>query len=391
MDNINLDEKLTDEQIDQIKDDFGKVINFLKDVDLESTKGKPFNDYESKPNYDPNTVGDNEKVIMSVGVNPATGERIMLSPNDSKDISMDSIADSIDSFYDDESITEEDIKDNLKKGDMFKEGDIPEEDIAILVSIANRMIKKENFNIYKACPDSIQIMVDNYIVSGGSDLRTLERRLGISNRSVNEMRNSITKSLMDRFIDNIRREKHRDFARDLELFYQQYTDDITDIGEISIMDRNKHYRDYISKIEDPNRKRKMEVIIDRIDDAFSLNELKEYSKKCKIKDIELRKYNKIFNEFLNKYKNSYNNIYDINLAKTILTRILKSEIDAVAFLICFCSYCKNFKDSNIKDHTFMYYVLYYCVMIDVSDASVEFINNIEEVVSNLKAKNNILK
>ncbi|MCF0113797.1 MAG: hypothetical protein HUJ56_00480, partial [Erysipelotrichaceae bacterium] len=142
----------------------------------------------------------------------------------------------------------------------------------------------------------------------------------------------------------------------------------------------------LDSIEDEEKREKLRQIIDQVDAARELAELKEYALKCKIKPFDLEKPGKIFGRMMNKYNNSTNNIYHIDLANSALYRHLSQEgydqkhIDA--FFICFCKYTTNFTPENVLQHAYMYYVLYYCAMLD-SDRSVKFKNNIKEVIDNL--------
>jgi hypothetical protein len=138
----------------------------------------------------------------------------------------------------------------------------------------------------------------------------------------------------------------------------------------------------------------MSDILDRIDEANNLTELKEFAKKCKIKSIELEKSKKVFESFLDKYRTSSNNIYDISVAcKSMIRNINKNgsnytEDEIIAFYVAFCKQVRNYDESNPLDHAYMYYVLYFAATID-GDKSGKFIENVKEVVANAKSRNNL--
>jgi hypothetical protein len=130
--------------------------------------------------------------------------------------------------------------------------------------------------------------------------------------------------------------------------------------------------------------------------------LKEFSKTCKIKKYDIENPKNHFRDFTNKYKNSEYNIYDIKLTLPVLERLIVdnekyNDADMIAFLICFCKYIKNFRVENVLEHSFMYYVIYNIVIAgsNVSDKTKEvsdiFINNIKEVIDNLKERNSFLQ
>ena len=258
-------------------------------------------------------------------------------------------------------------------------------------------MKGEKFNIYKEFPDEAKKIVDDYIKSSSSYIT-------LSQNHLNGMRKAISINLMKGFIDKIKLQNQTDIALELEKFYQS-TSNITDISDDNSFEgktfayRNKVYKKCAARIENPAKREKMFTILNRIDDTVSLDELKEFAFRCKIKQFDLEKWDRIFNEFLNKYKNSSNNIYDINLADKVLSRVLKNELDSKIFLICFCRYCRNMNQENIMDHVFMYYTIYNCVMSDVPMDELgnnviignEFLCNVKQVVENLISRNDFLK
>ena len=155
-------------------------------------------------------------------------------------------------------------------------------------------------------------------------------------------------------------------------------------------------------MDDEDKKQKLTETLDTIDSAYNLAPLKEFAKTCKIKKYDLENPKNYFRDFLNKYKNSAYNIYDIKLTLPILERkIVDNEkynnADVVAFLVCFCKYIKNFNVENVLDHAFMYYVIYNIVIADANvseetkGVSDIFMDNIKEVIDNLKERNAFLK
>ena len=147
-------------------------------------------------------------------------------------------------------------------------------------------------------------------------------------------------------------------------------------------------------MEDPEKKARLLAILDQIDEARSLTTLKEFAKRCKIKPIELEKpESRVYRGFLNKYTNSTNNIYDIKVARTVLFRHLSNEgytmRDVDAFLISFCKQVNGYSPTIATEHAYMYYVLYYSALLD-GDRSTTFINNVKDVIVNLKERNSII-
>jgi hypothetical protein len=212
----------------------------------------------------------------------------------------------------------------------------------------------------------------------------------------------LAEQIIQEFITNISmdRLKH-DFNKELENIFVQGGSEIADTAIGYTQERNQMYRDYAEKIEDPEKKEKMYAILGKIDEAYALTDLKEFSKNCKIKRIEIEKpEQRVFNDFLRKYEDSAFNIYDIKVALPVLVRNLAEyfpekkyePLDSIMFFICFCKFCRNMKPDVTTDHAFMYYVLYNVVLVDMNkgesaQVSIDFLKNVAEVIDNLRVRN----
>ena len=368
--------KLTDEQIDQIGKEIDESYN-RKDIETPDKKG------EFK----------NVKVI----VDPNTGEHV-ISPTD-EDVEMvtfEEMANKINEgspIIDSTPFTEKEIMETLSEENseimMNEDGTgLSIEDIRAILKIANRRLKGEKFNVYKEFPKSIQNSIDEYVI-------TCNIYRGVSTTStayLNGIKNRVAEAIIDSHAQNIKmkRAKH-DFAQELANVYNTIDPSIED-SDKTIDEKNKSYRNYINQIDNDDMKNKLSSILDSIDSARNLDTLKEFAKGCKIKSIEIEKYeSRVFSDFLYKYLNSSNNIYDINLAFTVIARHIMplgyTEKDVLAFLIAFCKYTKTFSTSVPTEHAYMYFVLYYCTMAD-NDTSDIFKKNVCEVIDILRKRNN---
>ena len=97
-------------------------------------------------------------------------------------------------------------------------------------------------------------------------------------------------------------------------------------------------------MEDEEKKAALIAILDSIDEAYNLTTLKEYAKKCKIKNYDLENPSRSFDRFNGKYKDSPYNIYAIEMASTILFRNINIGLEedkmftdkqVIAFFIAF--------------------------------------------------------
>ena len=400
MDNMN-DTVLTEEEKEKILNDGNEFKEGLK-KDTENVSNViqfPTDNTENLPVKN-----------MEVIVNSDTGENKILGSTE-EEIDSSELKNSFDemvkkineeddvSLFDDSPITEKEAVDYLASNgsdsiltELSKDTDYSPETIRQLLVVTNRRINKEEFNVYRELPEEIRSLIDTYVNQG----------IGTGNigansiATINGIKNNVAEALIDEFITDIQLDRSKnDFARDLENIYRTSAKEISDASLEYIDERNKAYRDAANEMEDSEKKERLLVILDQIDEARSLTGLKEFAKRCKIKPIELEKpENRIYKDFLQKYVSSTNNIYDIKLAREVLHRHLSNEgfniKEVDAFFIAFCKQVKNYSSSVATDHAYMYYVLYYCALLD-GDRSRTFIDNVKEVIMNLKERNSIIK
>ena len=403
---VEVEGQLTDEQVEAIVEATNEVLEDSKNLkiiaDLPSNNGIE----ESSDNKE---TGEMKKVM--VNVDPNTGEHKIIGQavqEDEDEESFEEICDKIESGeyhieVDNSPISEKELIDYISSSkeeeagslltEMSDELDINTESIKVILDVANRRMKNENFNIYKALPSEVQDMINKYITS----------EFGLVNnvKMLSQYRNMIAEALISEFITNININRIRtDFNKEIETLFEKGSAELADsvIGYTS--ERNKKYREYADAMEDEEKKQKIYEILDKIDEAYDLNSLKEFSKKCKIKSIELEKADRVFKDFLRKYQDSQYNIYDINMARPILYRSLSqlydekfTDKDINSFFICFCKQCMNMSPEVVTDHAYMYYVIYNIVLTDINkgeskNIGEDFLANIKEVIENIRKRNN---
>lgn len=386
--------KLTDDQIELINKEMESVVD--ESESLSMIKNLPSNNGKLERSEEEKEKGISKKV--NVNIDPNTGEHIIMGPvADKKEETFNEMVDRINEGDLGFNTSIEDISFNEMKQEItsnpevlvneISENDLSDDDIKSILNITNRKIRKEKFNIYKELPDSVKSSIDRY--------------LGINavnyGNQINSARNMIAEQIIDEFINNISFNKiSNDFTKEIEDLFNKGNQEI--VSEIVgyNQEKTKKYREYAKDIEDEEKKERLLSVLDRIDDAYSLDELKEYSKTCKIKNDYLVKPEKQWRSFLNKYNDSKYNIYDLKLCVPILKRNLGKEYnekDIFAFLACFTRYCMNMDSSNPLDHAFMYYTIYNIIICDMNkgdkkQVSEIYLNNIKEVIENLRKKNN---
>lgn len=397
--------QITEEQAEQIATEIDKSV---EGTALEELGDLPSNN--GKIERTPEEIAAGEKGTVArvlVGRDPNTGEHRVEGPvtSEAQEETFEEMAERISNSeikLDETPITKEEIQDYIKTSGTDETGLLAEvadganlSDAAIieLLEIVNRKMKKEEFNVYKAYPQEIRDMIDKYMVQGQIPLHSADGK---------RFRNMIAESMIDEFITNISLSRiQHDFSKEMEELFNKGTKEIAETVVGYTQERNQMYRDYAEKIEDPEKKEKMYAILGKIDEAYALTDLKEFSKNCKIKPIEIEKpEQRVFNDFLRKYEDSAFNIYDIKVALPVLVRNLAEyfpekkyePLDSIMFFICFCKFCRNMKPDVTTDHAFMYYVLYNVVLVDMNkgesaQVSIDFLKNVAEVIDNLRARN----
>lgn len=390
---------LTDEQVDEIAK---QMDGEIKDTSLEKIAQFPSNNNQEETKEEDREEG--YKRPMNVMIDPNTGEHKIvgladeLDDNETFEEMCERIKNS-DIKLEETPITESELLEyitNKNNGsllnDIASETELSSETIRALLQIVNKKMNNDDFNVYKEFPQEIQKMIDKYMTNMQIPAFSTEGR---------RFRNMICDELISEFISNISLNRvQTDFNKEIETLFTKGSTELADSIVGYTEERNKKYREYAEKMEDEDKKKQVNDILDKIDEAYELTELKEFAKKCKIKKFDLEKPEKIFSDFLRKYENSKYNVYDINMTRPILYRNLNTgdeeeynQKDIDGFLVCFCKQCMNKRSDIVIDHSYMYYVIYNIVLMDMNKGeqkhvSDKFIENIKEVIINLRERNN---
>lgn len=391
---------LTDEQIEDISKQLDEV---TKGTDLENIYNLPSNQGQETTDPEKRESGENKQ--MKVLLDPVSGEQKIIGNAESDNLDNETFEEmcerikNVDVKLDKEPITEKELAEYITNSsnssllsDMSNDMEISNESIKVLLEIVNRKINKENFNVYKAFPEEVQKMINKYMSS---------IQVPVNSNEGKQFRNIISEQLIDEFITNINIDKTmNDFNKELEDLFAKGSSELADTIVGYTEERNRKYREYANEIEDEEKKEKLNEILNSIDEAYNLSNLKEFSKRCKIKKFDLEKPQKIYSSFLRKYADSTYNIYDINMATPILYRNINPKDEEIfslndinAFFICFCKQCMNMSSDDVVQHAYMYYTIYNIVIIDLNkgnkkDISDKLLDNIKEIIYNLRERNN---
>lgn len=400
VDKITESATLTEDQVNEID----KVLeeNIENTPDLKLVQSLPSNNGVSE-----NTDSDQGYMKKAnIVVDPYTGEnKIVSTVNEDEesidDMSFEDLVAGIESGEikvpeDDTPISKEELKSNFGILDDNGNITVSDEDFMTILEVVNRRNNKEDFNVYKALPKVIQRQIDEGIglPPEGSSV--------ITNNPIRAMRNATAEALIDEVLLHSTMERAQtNLNKEIEEVFKSTASEVAEYSIGYTKERNEKYREYAEGLEDEEKKKKLLETLDVIDSAYDLNVLKEFAKTCKIKKYDIENPKNYFRDFMYKYKDQAYNIYDINLTLPMLERHIVDDenynkADIVAFMVCFCKYIRNFNVENTLDHAFMYYVIYnICIVDSLPESSKEvsdkFMNNIKEVINNLKERNPFLK
>lgn len=410
--------KITQEQIDQINE-------VMEENKMLSEELKEVAEMPSNNGVEEHEPEEGKEVKALVTIDPVTGEHRVqqvltdddIEPEDEEDKDFFERLDKIEKGelkinLNDSPANINEIFDVIKSdNNMIKEiargtkgfDNVSEDGIRKLLEVANRKIKKENFNIYKELPIEIQEMINKYCSNGGVPVNT---------PNGNHFRNMVAEQLVDEFVSNISYNRiQHDLSTEIDSIFKDMEKEIADKAVGYSEEREKQYREAAEKIEDPEKKEKVKAILDAIQEGYDLTELKEYAKRCKIKRYELERPEKVYSDFVHKYKDSSQNVYGIDSAVSVLVRnlnknengeaivgdngeaVIKYDDNKVnAFFIAFAKQTLNYNPNNIVEHAYIYYVLYNAMFTDINTGekratSYKYMQNVKEVIDNLVERN----
>ena len=357
--------KLTEEEVNKISDALSEVRYSDDDLkalsDLPSNNGKLVADGTDK----------GYQVTGKVAMNPSTGEMTPVESSDEEvetvtidgetyvgkkeDYITDSFDDFLEKFKGKEDtpidINDDAMKSSIKKyfnGTTVEDSDIDKLGRTILKFNNNEY--KSNVDAFKDLPQFMQYQIDTRIMTEMGMIEINKKRQ-IEGNFASEF---LSELLLDIGFESV--------SVDLN-------NEIDDL--LSDADINVDYANSIASrlegldklINDPNfdenKKESLTKIKNALVESYEYNDFMPFAIHTKVKDIELRKPNKVFDNFEYQFKDSNRHINHIRTAIPTLMKVCDlSKDDATAFAILFCKYTKNYHPStNLYDYVFMYYFI----------------------------------
>ena len=367
MDNLNLlnqdsNTTLTKEQRDE-------VIKTLQEEVEKNENLKVLADLPSNNGVEEHEPEEGEYRDATISVNPATGERTILATNE-EESELPSYEEIFDNINTEEAEFKYDInEDDLKKmseeeGTSIGKYSISDETAIELLKVVNRKRNKEVIK-FNDLPEQVKEHINIYCRQNGV--------VGYSNRD-NYIRNELANELIDEYIDQIGMGKIQDdFNKSIEDLYNEAGKELSPMFKEYNDNRAEYLQKMTEKIEDEEKKKIAEEVLDSINDAYQLNRIRELDHSIKIKKFYLEDPKKIYSSFVYRYKDSKYEIYDLNMVEAILDRHLKlkklieedDNITTRKIIVGFAQFCQNYDLNKPQDHAFMYYFTYNIILLDI--------------------------
>lgn len=359
-------------------------------------------------------VETGEERLVQVSINPETGMETITNTEEIKneDISttMNGLVDSdFDFDISKDNISLEELKkfiENNKDDQVFQNqdisGEVTPEDLAVLLDLLVKYQNKEEISSpFNKLPECCKRIITSAMGPGYENAYSSQ---------LNQFRNDMAELFLDQFSTSIILERAQTAMNSgMEKIFNQATGEIGDTIVGYTEKRNEEYKAEIEKIEDPEKKEKALELLSIIDNAYNLDEIKEFCKKCKIRKIDVEKpteqKNNDMDHIMSKYADTNKfNIYNLYNAQAALVRNINYDPEKFqftdkqirAFMIAFSKYCMNYDPNNTKEHAFMFYTIYNIILTDVNkgekaDISNKFLDNVIDCIENLCERNPFLK
>lgn len=364
---------LTEENVQAIGDVIQQEVE--KNENLKMVSELPSNngveEHELEEGYEKKT---------KVFVNPFTGEQTSVG-DASEEVEDTSFEDMLEDFGDSVEdvrvdLTADDIKNfaNSEEDSLLGKYDITDETALELLKLVNK--KQDGAEIkFKDLPKQVAEYVDKYLASNGV--------VGYS-KEANTARNTVAEMLIDEYITQIGLEKlNEEFNTQLENLYSEAGKELSPLFKEYNESREQYLAQATANIEDEEKKKLAEKILDSIHDAFELSRIKTLDHTIKIKKYYHEEPEKVYKDCVeNKYIDTKYHIYQLSMIQNILDRHLKQnglipnddEETSANIILGFALFCRNYNIDNPEEHAFMYYFTYNVVLLDIykEDNYIEF-------------------
>lgn len=306
-----------------------------------------------------------QKVLGSY--NPATGNYNVIDTEAAIEEIQQKNLENFDAMINDET---PDLNADLNKFlQVYKDKITTDDDIHKVAYLMANRIAGNNIDYYSTLPKYMQATVNMIMLNNSTD--------GIPKNMIMH-KNQVAKMLIDEYVKEYKKSSQK--TVDLDTLFSGFNKDAadiadsmaTEIGDLMLSfddERKDQINNAIASAKEKGNDvmvKNLEAIRDNIDKAFNLDEFKEFCKHCKIKNIEMKKPNRVYDSFIHKYETNDAIINDIRTCPDVIIRHLTEFTKDQAMMIClaYCKFCCNMNPDNMAEHTFMYYFIRNIIAID---------------------------
>ena len=199
----------------------------------------------------------------------------------------------------------------------------------------------------------------------------------ISEKILNQAYDAYTNDLInDLYLIAATNSALREFNTQTNIIYNEAQDTILPMIQDYEESKEEALRNSLKNITDPKERQDVEDTLDAMADAYSLKPLIAAASKIRVKKFDIEKPSRVYNVIHSKYRRDPRyNIYSLTSAQPVLSNHLYNDglitkedhdknITATKFLVIFAKYCANFHPQVVKEHTFIYYVVYNISLLD---------------------------
>lgn len=243
-----------------------------------------------------------------------------------------------------------------------------------LADLANERLESDNSDLktnFEDVPKEVQDIIVSLYKSA------IPHNAPVSEKILSQAYNGYTNDLInDLYLIAATNSALREFNTQTNIIYNEAQDTILPMIQDYEESKEKALRESLKNITDPKERQDIEDTLDAMADAYSLKPLIEAASKIRVKKFDIEKPSRVYNVVHSKYRRDPRyNIYSLTSAQPVLSNHLyknglitkedhDKNITAIKFLVIFAKYCANFHPQVVKEHTFIYYVVYNISLLD---------------------------
>lgn len=253
-------------------------------------------------------------------------------------------------------------------------GKISEDACQKLADLANERLKSDDPDLetnFEDVPKEVQDIIVSLYKSA------IPHNAPVSEKILNQAYDGYTNDLInDLYLIAATNSALREFNTQTNIIYNEAQDTILPMIQDYEESKEEALRESLKNITDPKERQDVEDTLDAMADAYSLKPLIAAASKIRVKKFDIEKPSRVYNVIHSKYRRDPRyNIYSLTSAQPVLSNHLYNDglitkedhdknITATKFLVIFAKYCANFHPQVVKEHTFIYYVVYNISLLD---------------------------